>query len=72
MMNWKRFGRKGLWPNFEELSRYSPGGTEEKYEKPQSQLPIFGLTFQRGPPEYVAGVLTNRPQRREINLAIVF
>jgi hypothetical protein len=34
MLNWKEFGRKWLRPNFEVLSRHSPGGTEENHEKP--------------------------------------
>jgi hypothetical protein len=36
MMNWKGFGRKQWWNNFKVLSRHSPGGTEENYEKTQS------------------------------------
>jgi hypothetical protein len=33
MMNWKGFGRKRSWPNFNLLSRHSTGGTEENQEK---------------------------------------
>jgi hypothetical protein len=36
MMNWERFGRKQLWPNFKLLSEDSPRGTEENHKNPQS------------------------------------
>jgi hypothetical protein len=36
------FRRKWLCPNFKVLSQHSPGGTEENYEKPQSQLLVSG------------------------------
>jgi hypothetical protein len=36
MMKWKGFGRKLPWPDFEVLSRYSLGGSEENHEKSQS------------------------------------
>jgi hypothetical protein len=36
MMNWKGFWRKRSWPNSKVLSWYSPGGTEENHEQPQS------------------------------------
>jgi hypothetical protein len=39
MMNWKEFGRMLSWPNFEVLSRNSPGGDEENDEN----LSIVGL-----------------------------
>jgi hypothetical protein len=32
MLNWKGFGRKRLWPDFEVLSWHSCGGTEENYK----------------------------------------
>jgi hypothetical protein len=35
MMNWKGFGRKQSWSNFEILSWHSPGQTEENQEKLQ-------------------------------------
>jgi hypothetical protein len=41
-MNWKGFGRKLSWPNFEVLSGYSPGGTEEIHEKFQSGQQVAG------------------------------
>jgi hypothetical protein len=34
MINWKGFGRKQYWNNFQELYRYSSGGTKENHEKP--------------------------------------
>jgi hypothetical protein len=34
-MNWKEFGRKKSWPNFEVLSWHSPGMTEKNQEIPQ-------------------------------------
>jgi hypothetical protein len=44
------------------LSRQSPWGTEENHENPQdSRSP--GRDFNPGPPDYEAGVLTNRPRR---------
>jgi hypothetical protein len=36
MMNWKGFGRKWTWHNFQVLSRHSPRGTKENHETPQS------------------------------------
>jgi hypothetical protein len=33
MKNWKRFGRERSCCNSKVLSRHSPGGTEENYEK---------------------------------------
>jgi hypothetical protein len=33
MMNWKGFGRKRPWMNFEVLSQHSLGATEEKTTK---------------------------------------
>jgi hypothetical protein len=35
MIFWKGFGRKWAWPNLKVTSGLSPGGTKEKYEKPQ-------------------------------------
>jgi hypothetical protein len=29
IMNWKGFGRKQSWPNFNVLSWHSPGGTDK-------------------------------------------
>jgi hypothetical protein len=29
MINWKGFGRKWTWPNFEVLSRHWTGGNDE-------------------------------------------
>jgi hypothetical protein len=37
IMNWKGFGRKMSWPNFDVLSRNFPGGTDENHEKPQAE-----------------------------------
>jgi hypothetical protein len=42
-MNWKEFGKKLSWPNFEVLSRHSPGGS-------------LGRDLNSGPSEYEAGV----------------
>jgi hypothetical protein len=33
MMNWKGFGRKRSWNNFNVISRNSPGKTEKNHEK---------------------------------------
>jgi hypothetical protein len=41
MMNWKAFGRKQSWPNFKELSRNSPGVSEENHVKPV-RMPVCG------------------------------
>jgi hypothetical protein len=38
MMNWKGFGRKWSWLNFNLLSWHSPGGTEKKHEKPSVRI----------------------------------
>jgi hypothetical protein len=38
------------------------GGTEENHEKPQYSRSA-GRDFNTKPPEYEAGVLTNRPRR---------
>jgi hypothetical protein len=55
MMNWKRCGRKWLWPNFKVLSQHLPGRTEEYHDKPQyRRIPCQDLN--PGPPEE-AGML---------------
>jgi hypothetical protein len=42
-MNWREFGRKLSWPNFNVLSQNFHAETEENKEKPQS---IAGLQFE--------------------------
>jgi hypothetical protein len=39
-------GRKLSYPDFKELFRYLPGGTEENHEKLQSEEPVYGQRFQ--------------------------
>jgi hypothetical protein len=64
MMNYKGFGRKRSWPNFKELSRHSPGGTEEKIREISISLAgRLDRYMNPGPPEYEAGVLTTRTRR---------
>jgi hypothetical protein len=46
-MNWKARGRKRSWPN-NNVSRNLPGGTEDKYENPQSGSPVAGSIFEPG------------------------
>jgi hypothetical protein len=43
-MNWKGFGRKPPWPNFQVLSRHSPGGTEKNHDK--SGYPVSTPRFE--------------------------
>jgi hypothetical protein len=40
MVNWKGFGRKWSWPDFNVLSQHLPGGDEENREKLQRGLPF--------------------------------
>jgi hypothetical protein len=48
MMNWKGFGRRRSWPNFNVLSRHSPGGTEKNYEKICQGIRSSGPRFEPG------------------------
>jgi hypothetical protein len=55
MMNWKRFGRKRLWPNFKVIFRHS---LEElrKITKPSiRRAGRRGRDLNPGTPEYKAG-----------------
>jgi hypothetical protein len=54
MLNWKVFGKKWSWPNFEVLYQYSPGGTEELSWDSQSPC----QDFNPGSPDYEADALT--------------
>jgi hypothetical protein len=56
MMNWKGFGRKRSWPNFKELSRNSPGRTEESHINSSQDSQSPGRDLNPGRPEYEAGV----------------
>jgi hypothetical protein len=63
MTNWKGFGVKRSWPNFNVLSRHSPGGTEKTTKNLSQDSWSLGRDLNPGPPEYGAGVLTTRPRR---------
>jgi hypothetical protein len=58
MINWKRFGRKGLWPNL----RYYPcvylEGLRETMKRLSQDSWSPGRDLNLGPPIYEAGVLT--------------
>jgi hypothetical protein len=54
-INWKGFDRKRPWPNFNVLSRHSPGGTAENHENLNQDSRRRGRESNQGPPEYEAG-----------------
>jgi hypothetical protein len=58
MMNWKRIGKKRLWPNLKALYRHSSGGTEENTKKLSQNSRYPGRDLNWGPPEYEAVVLS--------------
>jgi hypothetical protein len=60
MMNWKGCGRKQSWPKFKVLSQHLPGVAEKNHEN-LSQNSLQAKSFELGPAEYKAGVLTTRP-----------
>jgi hypothetical protein len=49
--------KKTLVAKFKALSRHLPGGTEENYETPRSEQPIFRPRFEPWPPEYEVRIL---------------
>jgi hypothetical protein len=59
-MNWKEFGKKRSWPNFNVLSLQSPAGPVKNHKNPQSGQPVSDLNPE--PPEYEAGVFTTWPR----------
>jgi hypothetical protein len=60
MMNWKEFGKKRSWPNFNVLSLQSPAGPVKNHKNPQSGQPVSDLNPE--PLKYEAGVFTTRPR----------
>jgi hypothetical protein len=62
-MNWKGCGRKRSWL----ILRYHPGirldGLRKTMTKISSDSRFPERDMNPGPPEYEAGVLTNRPRR---------
>jgi hypothetical protein len=47
--------KEAVVPNFEALSRHSPGGTEEIHEMLRQGSRSPGKDLNPGPPEYEAG-----------------
>jgi hypothetical protein len=60
MMNFKGFVRKRSWPNFEVLSWYLPGGTEENRSQDGQSS---GRDLNPKPPEFEAEVSITRTRR---------
>jgi hypothetical protein len=48
MMNWKTYGRKRSWRNFELLCRHLPGGSEEIHENLSQDMPSPGGDLNPG------------------------
>jgi hypothetical protein len=42
MVNWRRYRRKRLRPDFKVISRHSPAGTDGNQKNPQSGWPVSG------------------------------
>jgi len=53
---WKKLTR----PNFKELSRHSPGDTEENHDKTCENPRSRGRYFNPAPPKYETGVLNTQ------------
>jgi hypothetical protein len=70
MMNWKRFGKKRLWPNFKVLYRHSL--EEPRKTKIILNQDIRSRDFNPESPEYETGVLTTRPRRSVMGTVIFF
>jgi hypothetical protein len=51
MMDWKGFGRKRSWPNFNAVSWNLPEGTEENHKNSISIAGRRGREYNLGPPE---------------------
>jgi hypothetical protein len=63
MMNWKGFGRKRTWPNFEILYKHSPDVLRIITENLIQDSWYLDRDLNPRPLEYEAGVLTTRPLR---------
>jgi hypothetical protein len=63
MMNWKGFGRRRTGPNFKEIVRNLPGGTEERTKNFSKDGRFQGRDLNPRPPENEAGALTTCPRR---------
>jgi hypothetical protein len=61
MMNWKGFGRKWSWPNFEVLFGHSPVVTEKNHKILSRDIWSLGRDLSLVPAEYEARLLTILP-----------
>jgi hypothetical protein len=57
----ERIWKESVGPNFKELSRNFPGGTEENHKNPQSGYPVSGPRLKPGAFQEKEGCVLNRP-----------
>jgi hypothetical protein len=68
----ERMSKEAAMFLFKVISRYLPGGTDEKHEYPSQDSQSPGRDLNPESPEYEAGVLITRSQRLRNTDPLVF